>query len=287
MERPATFAQLNAASDHLSCLQGTPFSKSHASGAAFSRDIIEAAVILCAMRTAETAKKCLQQSTVPFHNPVDATRLEKRSIASVDNINKEDQLFYLPVRIESLNNDHAHTDIPENQCFLIQPPTDTDQSTPQISSVVNNNQNDPEYAELEKERRRTRRRARYQNDPVYAARERERLRILSKDPAFARRKRERIKERERERCQNDPDGVERKKARQRARRRERYQNDPVYAARERERCQNDPDGVERKKARQRARRRERYQNDPAFAARERARIRGHQNRRMTSLTQSA
>ncbi|MBO9492517.1 hypothetical protein J7438_00180 [Thalassotalea sp. G20_0] len=275
MYRPTIFAQLNAASGHLSCFQDTPFSKSHASGVAFSRDIIDAAVILCAMRADETTKKYLQQSTVPFHNPVDDTRLGKRSIASVNN--KEDQLFYSPVRTESLNNDHAHTYIPENQRFLIQPATDTGQSTPQISSVVNNNQNDPDYAERKKEHRRARRRERYQNDPVYAERERERWRMLRKDPVYAKRIRERARERERERYQNDPDYVERKKERQRALRRERYRNDPAYAARERarirglqrKRYQNDPAYAERRRELIRRQRRERYQNNTVYAERER------------------
>ncbi|WP_257295824.1 hypothetical protein [Endozoicomonas sp. YOMI1] len=276
MDRPTISAQLNAASDHSSCLQYTPFSESDASGQAFSRDVVEAAVILCAMRTDETTKKYLQQPTVPFHNPFDDTRVEKRSIASVDNITKEDQLFYLPVRIEPLNNDHAPTYIPENERFSIQPATDTGQSTPQSSSVVDNNpqmkslrkckmarererarehyQNAPDFAERKKERQRERRRERYQNDPDYAERERERLRMLRKDPVYAKRKRQRA----RERYQNDPDFAERERERIRVLRRERYQNDPDFAERERNlkrerrrKLRKDPAYLERKMERQR------------------------------------
>ncbi len=88
------------------------------------------------MRTDAAAKKCLQQPAVPFDNPFDDTRLENRSIASVGDLTKEDQLSCLPAGIEPLNNDHAPTYIPGNECFSIQSILGLGQSSLQVSSVV-------------------------------------------------------------------------------------------------------------------------------------------------------
>ena len=74
------------------------------------------------------------------------------------------------------------------------------------------------------ERKRERRRERYQNDPAYAERERDRQRELRKDLAYAKRERERERERKRE-LRKDPAYTQH----ERERKRERYQNDPAYA----------------------------------------------------------
>ena len=238
------------------------------------------------MRTDKTTENCLQQPVVPYHYLSDDTRLEKRSIVTVDRNIAENQLFYAPIRINPINNDHTPTHIPVSECFSIQPATGTGQSTPQSSSVFAGNlhhpleiyhqdrtdtcsrltaevegesdkrcslsgkrcQNDSAYAK----RKRDREREHYQNDPCYAERKRERQRERRKDPANVKRDRERSREYQRER-RKDPAYLER----ERERKRERYQTDPAYAERERKR--------------HRERQRERYQADPAYAERERER----------------
>ena len=259
------------------------------------------------MGTDKTTENCLQQPVAPYHNLFDDTRLEKRSIITVDGDTLENQLFYSPVRINPINNDHTPTHIPVSECFSIQPATGTGQSTPQSSSVLDNNlhhppeiynqdrtdscsrltaqvegesdkscflqdnrdQNDSAYAK----RKRDRERERYQNDPDYAARKNARQRMRRKDPAY--------KERERERERKDPAYAERKR-KQRERTNE-YQKerrkDPAYAERLREwkrqymkkRCK-DPTFVERERERNRKYQRERLK-DPVFAERERKRKR--------------
>ncbi|WP_257297229.1 hypothetical protein [Endozoicomonas sp. YOMI1] len=109
-------------------------------------------------------------------------------------------------------------------------------------------QNNPDYAE----RKRVRQRERYHNDPDYAERQRERQRERCKDPAYAERLRERSRVFQRERSK-DPAYAERLRESKRKNARERFQNDPIYAQRLRE--------YKRKNAR------ERYQNDPIYAQR--------------------
>ncbi|WP_257286187.1 hypothetical protein [Endozoicomonas sp. SESOKO1] len=104
---------------------------------------------------------------------------------------------------------------------------------------------DPDYAEQKKERQKMRRRQlqkeRYQNDPVYAERERERKRELRKDPAYA----ERERAKNRKYYQNNPTYAERQKERSRERQKElRKHKGPVYLEhekqRKRTRYQNNP-----------------------------------------------
>ena len=102
---------------------------------------------------------------------------------------------------------------------------------------------------LQAKRKRDRRRQRYQNDPVYAERERERLRRYRLNTAGL--------ERRKERYHNDPTYAQR----QRTRQNERYRADPAYAERkrklERVRRLNNPLLAQRKK--------ERLKNDPVYA----------------------
>ncbi|WP_257294153.1 hypothetical protein [Endozoicomonas sp. YOMI1] len=102
------------------------------------------------MRTYETTENYLQQPTVPFHNPFDDPRYEKRSLVIVDS-HTEDQPLYLPVRMKLQNNDHAPTYIPDNERFSIQSILGLGPSNSQSSSVADIHYNyDKAYAKSEK-----------------------------------------------------------------------------------------------------------------------------------------
>ncbi|WP_257295127.1 hypothetical protein [Endozoicomonas sp. YOMI1] len=273
--------QLNVAYDRYSYFQDRAFS---ASVQAFSRDVAESATALCAMRTDKTTKNYLQQSAIPFHNPFDDPRFEKRAIVMVNS-----HLHYLPVSIELQTNDHAPIYIPDNEHFSIQSILGLGQSISTSSSVDRNPHHpveidssgalvqarvevpdeictlpikrnrkhrklckDPAYAESQRERKNKRRRERYRDDPDYAERERERRRLFYKnDPNYARRQREQKRE-----LRQDPAYVARERERQRERQKQ-LRKDPAYIERvrkrERERYRNNPDYAEHRKKIQRER----------------------------------
>ncbi|MBO9481585.1 hypothetical protein [Salinisphaera sp. G21_0] len=90
MEIPTYSTQLIAASDDFSNYHDTTFSEFGLSGQVFSREVVKAANILCAMHTDKT-RKYLQQPMEPVHFLTDTPRLEKRSIVIITSHTKEDQ----------------------------------------------------------------------------------------------------------------------------------------------------------------------------------------------------
>lgn len=271
MDNPASSVLISVVPDSSSYLRGTGFSDSGTSGLAFSRDVVEAANILCAMRTDKTANNCFQQSTMPFDNRLNAPRLEKRSIVIAGNHTVGQPLDYT-VRNEPVNNDHSPGYIPANERFSIQSILSSGQATSQNSLIEHKiehkkkqkkwrYQNDPDFAERQKARQRER----YRNDPDFADRQRkylrERQRALRKDPAYNKRQNELKKERYR----NDPDFTERERVRKRQ-----YHQNPAYkkrqSARLRERYHSDAAFAERLRERQR----KRYHNNPDYAKRQKS-----------------
>ncbi|USE35585.1 hypothetical protein [Endozoicomonas sp. SCSIO W0465] len=65
MDKSIYPAYFDANTNHLSYFQDTTFSEPGTSCQAFSRDVIEVANVLCAMRTHQTTKNFLQQPTLP------------------------------------------------------------------------------------------------------------------------------------------------------------------------------------------------------------------------------
>ncbi|WP_422461312.1 hypothetical protein [Endozoicomonas sp. ALB115] len=187
----------------------------------------------------ETTENHLQQPAVPFHNPFDDPRFEKRSIVIIDNLTRQDQVLDFTVRRKLQSSDPTYiydVGLPQtaSQCLLCvnnnlhQPAYNTDQAfvnnhfkpaTP-VTMITDSVpfQSDTAYAESKRVRKNARERARYKNDPV-----------------FAKRKNERNMLRRKTRLQNDPAYAERMRERDRERKRARYHNDPAYAQRERER----------------------------------------------------
>ncbi|MBO9494513.1 hypothetical protein J7438_10490 [Thalassotalea sp. G20_0] len=98
MDRLYFTAQVNAAPDHLSYVQDTASSEPGTSGRAFSRDVGEAATSLYTVSRDETTENHLQQPAVPFHNPFDDPRFEKRSIVIIDGLTRQDQVLDITVR---------------------------------------------------------------------------------------------------------------------------------------------------------------------------------------------
>ncbi|WP_422491251.1 hypothetical protein [Endozoicomonas sp. ALE010] len=229
----------------------------------------------------ETTENHLQQPAVPFHNPFDDPRFEKRSIVIIDNLTRQDQVLDFTVRRKLQSSDPTYiydVGLPQtaSQCLLCvnnnlhQPAYNTDQAfvnnhfkpaTP-VTMITDSVpfQSDTAYAES----KRVRKNARYHNDPAYAERKKEYNRVFRRD-----------------RLQNDPAYAESTRVRKNARERARYKNDPVFAKRKNERnmlrrktrLQNDPAYAERMRERDRDRKRARYHNDPAYAQRERERKR--------------
>lgn len=266
--------QSTAGFDGYSYFQDTAFSSPVVSGQAFFRDVATSATAQYAMHTDRMPERYLQQS-VPFHNPFDAPRFEKRTIVIVNS-----HLQYLPVRIELQTNDHAPPYIPANECFSIQSILGIGSSgdsarardkVPDASATLTVKRNrkcckDPAEAERQKELKRARQRERYRNDPDFAQRKRERQReYYHNNPNYAQRQRARKKspaylalerERYRKRCK-DPAYAEKQRERFRNYQRERYQNDPDYAEYrrkiQRKRYMNNPDFAERQREYQRKR----------------------------------
>ncbi len=309
MDRLYFTAQVNAVPDHFSYFQDTASYEPGTSGRAFSRDVGEAATSLYIMSKDETTENHLQQPAVPFHNPFDDPRFEKRSIVIIDNLTRKDQVLDFSIRRKLQSSDPTYIydmGLPQtaSQCLLCvdnnlhQPAYNTDRA------FVNNHfmpatpvtivqpaldrpfQSDTAYAESRRVRKNARERARYHNDPAYAARKKEHNRVfrrerLQNDPAYAEITRVRNNARERARYQNDPAYAESKRLRNNARERARYHNDPAYAARKKEynrvfrrdRLQNDPAYAESTRVHNNAREKARYQNDPAYAERKKERNR--------------
>ncbi|WBA86342.1 hypothetical protein [Endozoicomonas sp. GU-1] len=309
MDRLYFTGQVNTTPDHFSYFQGAASSEPGTSGRAFSRDVEEAATSLYIMSKDGTTENHLQQPAIPFHNPFDDPRFEKRSIVIIDNLTRKDQVLDFSIRRKLQSSDPTYIydmDLPQtaSQCLLCvdnnlhQPAYNTDwafvnnhfmPATPATivpPALDRSLQSDTANAESRRVRTSTRERARYHNNPAYAeskrlrnnARERARY---HNDPAYAARKREYSRMFRRERLQNNPAHAESIRVRNNARERERYQNDPVYARhknernklRRRIRLQNDPAYAERLRELDRDRKRTRYQNDPAYAQRERERKR--------------
>ncbi|WBA79519.1 hypothetical protein [Endozoicomonas sp. GU-1] len=239
--------QLNADFDCYSYFQDAAFSSPVVSGQAFCRDVARSATAQYAMPADTMPERYLQQSAVPFHNPFDDPRFEKRTIVIVNS-----HLPYLPVRIEQQTTDHAPTYIPANECFSIQSILGIGSSAesarsrdkvPDASATLTVKRNgkcckDPAEAERQKERKRAHQREHYRNDPVFAQRKRERQREFYKNnPNYAQKQRTRKRsaaylaierERYRERCK-DPAFAEKQRLRFRNYQRERYRNNPEYA----------------------------------------------------------
>ncbi|MBO9495451.1 hypothetical protein J7438_15335 [Thalassotalea sp. G20_0] len=238
------------------------------------------------MSTNKTPENYLQQPTLHFHNPLEDPRFEKRSIVIVYNPE-----HHLPVRMGLKKNNHAPKYIPANERFSIQSILGTDSSA---VAAQTGSEASGESCSLTNKRKKLlcknsagveRQRKRYQNDPAFAEHQRERQRNyqreLRKDPAHV----AKIRKSYRDRYKNNPDFAERERERQRnlrkdpafverrkqyrARQKERYLNDYEYAEHrrkaQRERYQNDPEYAEHQKKNQR----ERYQNDPEYAKRRR------------------
>ncbi|WP_422489580.1 hypothetical protein [Endozoicomonas sp. ALE010] len=297
MHSPTFSAQLNTDSSSFSYFQDTAFSESGASGLAVSREVVEAAKILCAMRADEITENFLQRPTVPFHNPFDDSRLGKRSVVIVDGCTEEALTFDLTVRRKFQNNDHPSKYITDNERFSIRSSLDSGKSTSQSLSVVENNLHQPvKSSDQECVDTLLKSTALKSTAPIattipqpgsvqlqqhtFLA-----VRGFGKEhPAFH----SQYQTRTSARCEIDSSGdlahaevepsyescllpIERNRERQRKLQRER-RKDPAYIERERKRKREqrkDPAYVER----ERKRKRERYQNDPAFAERLRERQR--------------
>ncbi|MBO9480948.1 hypothetical protein [Salinisphaera sp. G21_0] len=285
MDRLYFTAQVNAAPDHLSYVQDTASSEPGTSGRAFSRDVGETATSLYIVSRDETTENHLQQPAVPFHNPFDDPRFEKRSIVIIDGLTRQDQVLDITVRRKLQRSEPTYiynVGLPQraSQCLLCvdnnlhQPAYTTDwafvnhhvkPATP-VTMITDSVpfQSGTVYAESKKALKNAREKARYQNDPAYAKRKKEYNRVFRRN-----------------RLQNDPAYAESTRVRNNARERARYKNDPVFAKRKNEgnkvrrrtRLQNDPAYAERLRERDRDRKRTRYQNDPAYAQRERERKR--------------
>ncbi|WP_257286211.1 hypothetical protein [Endozoicomonas sp. SESOKO1] len=308
---PASSAQLNEVADPFLYFQDTFFSESGISVRALSREVVEAANILCSMCTDKPIGNDLHQTTALFHNPFDHPRLEKRSIAIVDSHTAGDQSQCLPIVNNNLHpplelarqvtSNQGRTDIFSKSIDLARSSVGkSDESHSLTLECQGEHHDDSTYAERQRQHRKERNRERYRNDPAFAEsiRERNRKRYQN-DPAFAERQRCRIRERQ-SKLRKDPAYLEHQRKLERARQqnnpdyakrnRGRYQNDPAYAERlkkyNKERYHNDPAYAERQKERQRElrkdpaflkhereRRRKRYKNDPDFAERERGRQR--------------
>lgn len=134
-------AQLNAPSDHSSCFQDITFSGSGVSGQAFSREVEEAANILCAMHTTEADKNYLQQSTIPLHNSFYDTRLEKRTTEIVTSHTEGDQSPDSTVSRKLQEKDHPPIYIPGNEYFSYRPILELEQLIPQVPSVADSHHN--------------------------------------------------------------------------------------------------------------------------------------------------
>ncbi|WP_206679362.1 hypothetical protein [Endozoicomonas acroporae] len=306
MHSPTFSAQLNTASSSFSYFQDTAFSESGASGLAVSREVVEAAKILCAMRADEITENFLQRPTMPFHNPFDDSRLGKRSVVIVDGCTEEALTFDLTVRRKFQNNDHPSKYITDNERFSIQSSLDSGKSTSQSSSVVENNLHQPvKSSDQECVDTLLKSTALKSTAPIATTipqpgslqlQQHAFLAVRgfgTEHPAFH----SQYQTRTSARCEIDSSGdlahaevepsyescllpIERQRKRHK---------DPAYAERNRERQRKrrkDPAYAERNRKRQRERRkdpayvererklkRERYQNDPAFAERQRERQR--------------
>ncbi|WBA79787.1 hypothetical protein [Endozoicomonas sp. GU-1] len=83
--------QSNITSELCPYFKDNTYSLSGVSVQAFSREVVEAATILCSMRINTTNKYALQYPTVIFHKSSDNPTLGKRSIAIINNPANEDQ----------------------------------------------------------------------------------------------------------------------------------------------------------------------------------------------------
>ncbi|WP_257294021.1 hypothetical protein [Endozoicomonas sp. YOMI1] len=138
MDIPTYLIQLNTVSGSFH-----NFPESDVSGQAFSRNVGEATNVLCAMHFSETTENNHHQTTVPFHNPFDDPRFEKRSIVIVANRTKKDQQPDLKVRNKHQDNDPPTSYSPDNQPFSIQSILGIGPSTSQSSLFVDNNLHQP------------------------------------------------------------------------------------------------------------------------------------------------
>ncbi|MBO9481026.1 hypothetical protein [Salinisphaera sp. G21_0] len=91
-------------------------------------------------------------------------------------------------------------------------------------------QSDPTSLEKKRRHQREQKRERYQNDPEFAERQRQRMRERIKSPGYLMRQQERLRER-----RKNPAYAERQNKLRRERQKERYQNDPAFAEREKKR----------------------------------------------------
>ncbi|USE35545.1 hypothetical protein [Endozoicomonas sp. SCSIO W0465] len=229
MDSSTSSAQFNTASNSFSNLQYTPFAKSSTSVHFFSRDVVEAARILCAMSHYRTT---YLHSNKPFsiQSILGIGQTTSQSASVADN-----NLHSIGDSIQDCINVSSKTAVPvaimkpqptiqEFQQHNIPAEYGSDlsgdltkgrveETTESSSSQIKRNR------EYQKIQRRERRRKRYRTDPAFAERERERLRELRKDPAYIERQRE---------LRKDPAYAKRQKC-QRKRRRERYHSDPVLA----------------------------------------------------------
>ncbi|USE35474.1 hypothetical protein [Endozoicomonas sp. SCSIO W0465] len=277
MDRLPHSTYFNAAINHVSYfqdanLQDANLSKSVTLCQKSSRDVIEVANILCAMRR---NKNVLQQQTVPFHGPFNNPALEKRSTVIVHNHPEDDQPFNLSVRREPVNCDQIPTYIPDNESFSIQSILGIEQSTSQSPSLVDNNLHQSVETSL-------RDRIDSFTRPA-AAVAIVRPQVISVglqqynipagceiDPSS-----NLTSVRVEETAESSTSQIERKRERQRERQRERNRErrkDPAFAERERERnrernreLRKDPTYVERERACKREHQRKRYHSDPAYA----------------------
>ncbi|WP_257284704.1 hypothetical protein [Endozoicomonas sp. SESOKO1] len=278
MYRPAITAQLNTAPCSCSYFQDTASSEPDASGQPFTREVIEAANVLCAMRADETTEHNRRQPTVPnlLHDP----RLEQRSVVLVDNYNREDQSLDLIVRRKlqkESGTEHPVLHAGEHMTHISGYGIDSPGCQARVSMEVSGKScflatrrnrepcKNPASAEPGAEPGKKCKGNRYRDNPVYAERQRNRSKKryweLCKDPVYL----ERRRKYSRERYRNNPAFA----AQQRERQRQRYQNDPAFAEHQRvlntKRYRNDPAFAKYERERYRIR----HHNDPSCAARKR------------------
>ncbi|WP_257286528.1 hypothetical protein [Endozoicomonas sp. SESOKO1] len=255
----------------MSSVHGVTVSESVASGQAFSRGVASADSIPCHIRTDEMAENHFHQQTVPFHNPFHDSRFKKRSVAVVVSHAIKGPPLHLPVTTDAQKDQPAPAYIPENEHFSIQSILGLGPSSLQDPSVDNNRgQKSDESCSLPIQRKSSRN----QNNPAYAQRQRERARErkkeLRKDPAYVQRQNERTRELRKEH-RKDPVFVEREREYRREyqmKRRRELRKDPAYVERERKYYRE----YQRKRLRE-------LRKDPAYVERERKYYREYQSKR--------
>ncbi|MBO9496694.1 hypothetical protein J7438_21785 [Thalassotalea sp. G20_0] len=110
---------------------------------AYSRDVREAYNVLRTIRCHETTGDDHQQTVVPFHNPFNDSRFEKRSIVIVNSHTKKDRQPDVTVRNKRYDNHPGTSYKFGNQPFSIQSILGLEQAASQNPQVLYNNLHQP------------------------------------------------------------------------------------------------------------------------------------------------